>query len=264
MSYLTTDMPDLEIVRHLAELSKLAYVESEAVIAEMLKGHYSEIGFLNDPRGIDSQVGFVAANADTIVVVFRGTRQVMAWLDNFRCDLVKSGGRGIHRDFVETVEAIAPQLDSAIEQLHLPGREIWLTGHSRGGALATVAADRLQSKGYSPHVFTFGAPQVGDEQFAESYSPESHLRFENFKDPVPFIPRGKGYQPVGKRAFLPPSGAPYIADGSFLDFVVFGAEKVGLLLELPRILDDPVLLTQAIGEHHHIEQYLQKLDPRRF
>ena len=49
---------------------------------------------------------------------------------------------------------------------------LYLTGHSLGGAVATLLAARLVSMGVAPDrlsVFTFGAPTVGNTAFAEEY-----------------------------------------------------------------------------------------------
>ena len=50
------------------------------------------------------------------------------------------------------------------------GEHLYLTGHSLGGAVATLLAARLISMGVEPDrlsVFTFGAPTVGNTAFAE-------------------------------------------------------------------------------------------------
>ena len=52
------------------------------------------------------------------------------------------------------------------------GEHLYLTGHSLGGAVATLLAARLISMGVEPDrlsVFTFGAPTVGNTAFAEEH-----------------------------------------------------------------------------------------------
>ncbi len=44
-------------------------------------------------------------------------------------------------------------------------RRVWFTGHSLGGALATLAAGRYER---APEVYTFGAPRVGDGEHVKS------------------------------------------------------------------------------------------------
>lgn len=57
-------------------------------------------------------------------------------------------------------------------------RKLYLTGHSLGGAAATLAGARLLSMGISPEqleVITFGAPAVGNEAFAAKFRPTLNL-----------------------------------------------------------------------------------------
>ncbi len=60
-----------------------------------------------------------------------------------------------------------------LRELAADGNErLYLTGHSLGGAVATLLAARLVSMGVEPDklsVFTFGAPTVGNTAFAEEY-----------------------------------------------------------------------------------------------
>jgi hypothetical protein len=67
-------------------------------------------------------------------------------------------------------------------------RKLCLTGHSLGGAAATLAGARLLSSGINPEqleVITFGAPAVGNAAFANKFSPTLHLtRIVNSGDMV--------------------------------------------------------------------------------
>lgn len=69
-----------------------------------------------------------------------------------------------------------------------PQRKLYLTGHSLGGAVATLSAARLADLGVSPHqlqVITFGAPAVGNEAFARAYEHKFSLtRVAMVGDPV--------------------------------------------------------------------------------
>jgi len=79
-------------------------------------------------------------------------------------------------------------------------RQIVFTGHSLGGATAHISAatflkenDALKDR---VHVFTYGAPRAGDEDFQESLAAGMGERMANFRhqaDPVPMeplLPRG--------------------------------------------------------------------------
>ena len=64
-----------------------------------------------------------------------------------------------------------------------------LTGHSLGGAVATIVGQRLIDFGFAPdrlQVITFGAPAVGNTPFAKMYGDRLELiRVTNSEDPVP-------------------------------------------------------------------------------
>ena len=64
-----------------------------------------------------------------------------------------------------------------------------LTGHSLGGAVATIAGQRLIDSGFNPdrlQVITFGAPAVGNKAFKKMYGDRLDLiRVTNSEDPVP-------------------------------------------------------------------------------
>ena len=64
-----------------------------------------------------------------------------------------------------------------------------LTGHSLGGAVATIAGQRLIDFGFAPErlqVITFGAPAVGNKAFKQMYGDRLDLiRVTNTQDPVP-------------------------------------------------------------------------------
>ena len=70
-----------------------------------------------------------------------------------------------------------------------PEAHLLLTGHSLGGAAATLMGQRLLSYGIDPqriHVVTFGAPAIGNQAFAEKYGRRLDLlRVTNTADPVP-------------------------------------------------------------------------------
>lgn len=73
------------------------------------------------------------------------------------------------------------------------GREkdalLLLTGHSLGGAVATIVGQRLIDFGFDPSrlkVITFGAPAVGNKAFKQMYGDRLDLlRVTNTQDPVP-------------------------------------------------------------------------------
>ncbi len=97
----------------------------------------------------------------------------------------------VHRGFYDTLERIflnppheemgGLTVSEALQQKLRadPTEKLYLTGHSLGGAVATLAAAELSEAGVSPkqlEVISFGAPAVGDERFAERYKDKFGLK----------------------------------------------------------------------------------------
>ena len=83
-----------------------------------------------------------------------------------------------------------------------------LTGHSLGGAVATLVGQRLIDFGFDPNrlqVITFGAPAVGNTPFAQMYGERLDLiRVTNSEDPVPLTLQAvlRNYKQFGKEVRL--------------------------------------------------------------
>jgi alpha-beta hydrolase superfamily lysophospholipase len=75
---------------------------------------------------------------------------------------------------------VATDLDRLVPDLDEP---LFLTGHSLGGALATLAASRWPARA----CYTFGAPRVGDGAFARTLRAPLY-RVVNGQDVVPRVP----------------------------------------------------------------------------
>lgn len=77
------------------------------------------------------------------------------------------------------------------------GSRIYVTGHSLGGALATIFAAQLLREHGATHavsLYTFGAPRAGDSEFASAFETSvattnaSATRFHFERDPVVQVP----------------------------------------------------------------------------
>lgn len=151
--------------------------------------------------------GFVGRSNKAVLVAFRGTESIENCLTDAETPLVCCSpypGR-VHRGFAEGVETVW----SEIRPLLGPpsrSRPLWLTGHSLGGALATLASVRLASEGYAVRaVYTYGSPRVGDRLFRDFYR-HAHYRFVNDNDLVPHLPFRWCYKHVGLLEFLDNEG----------------------------------------------------------
>ena len=137
-----------------------------------------------------TQAALVVGN-DAAFLVFRGTSDLLDWLTNLRVAPTAwpEGGR-VHEGFARALQKVVDEVDSELQRLSLP---TFVTGHSLGGALATLASSR------HPFVaaYTFGAPRVGDAEFWTTLRCPLH-RVVNGRDLVPRLPpRRLGYVHAG-------------------------------------------------------------------
>ena len=154
--------------------------------------------------------GFVAVrrvggDMDMAVVSFRGTENLRDWETNLRYSqtLVKSPhyapngltGR-VHQGFLDAFMPVRGRVDRYMPRA--AGLPIYITGHSRGGALAILEAAHLSGWGLEA-CHTLGTPRVGDKEFAGSLQTPVY-RVVNPLDAVPRVPaRSQGYSHSGAR-----------------------------------------------------------------
>ena len=190
----------------LAEHANLAYFPKEAL---GVRFEHEEFAFIEGyGRRVNTQAFVVTLNQG-VIVAFRGTQQ---WED-VMTDLWASTTirhrssplRRVHEGFCAAYEAVSDQILDEIKK-RKPAR-VYVTGHSLGGALATLAALDIAQMETAPKVkppevtmYNFGGPRVGDWGFAEYYNgivDHSH-RVVAGRDAVPHLPTA-GWWPLGYR-----------------------------------------------------------------
>ena len=149
-----------------------------------------------EPFSRGAATGFVARKADHVILAFRGTaatdeewNQVLVqWLANLNYAQVEGANGRLHQGFVEALDLAWVTIRKRLREAMTPGCKLWVTGHSLGGALATLAAARLAEESMAPEaVYVFGSPRVGDKTFAAGYKPVLH-RVELGNDIVCHMP----------------------------------------------------------------------------
>ena len=213
----------------LCEAATLVYAEPEFVSETFeTKAGLTVKSFISG-KGTEC---FVASNDHFAIIAFRGTESrprlssPLDFGDVFRDLLtdveiapVRSGQGGkVHHGFQQAVDEVWLDHDqregiaSYLSRLDGDGhtRTIWVTGHSLGAALATLAAIRCQRL---HGLYTYGSPRVGDEGFTKSFHQIinerfgiEHYRFVNDKDIVTTVPPQGFYRHVGLRKHISSDG----------------------------------------------------------
>ena len=195
----------------LAEVSTLVYASKDFVRSQFRRAGLPEVKYFEN----NSTQCYVANNDKFAIVAFRGSeiwkkketfdlKEVFAeintnvdiWLTDWQ-----QGGK-VHRGFKEALDEVWPDLLPYIRGLHNKGCKIWITGHSLGGALATLFASQYNS---AQGVYTFGSPRVGNKVFKEHFEVKIY-RFVNNDDVVPWVPPAGKYVHVGELKFIDSHG----------------------------------------------------------
>jgi triacylglycerol lipase len=127
---------------------------------------------LQEQKGLP--IGFIASNKMDIYLVFRGTMTVREFVRDFNITMstypyAKNGK--VHDGFVQIYNTFRSSILDCLKIIG-PGKRLYVTGHSLGAALATLAVPDICSATSfkSPVVYTFASPRVGDRQFAAEYN----------------------------------------------------------------------------------------------
>ncbi|CAB4004098.1 mastigoneme [Paramuricea clavata] len=164
----------------------------------------------NGLRLIDSNKrvhGFVKYKGKAIIVSFRGTVDTKGWINNakfLKRDYQSCKGCKVHTGFSKFYNSVQMHLlakVSALSHAH-PNSKVIVTGHSLGGAMATLAAVELAKAGYKTDLITYGSPRVGNKQFSKYVDNTMNglnLRVTYKKDIVTASPpQSIGYWHVGR------------------------------------------------------------------
>ena len=212
-------MLNKELLKSLCQISGLVYKPSSFFNENYCKKQFptncSSFKYLNKQplfieSNIDCQCYVSIFNKDSILCAFRGTENTRDWLTDanmirVRMDLkdIEGDNRprahwGILRQFRSVEKNITDYIEEEIKNKDI--KNIVYTGHSLGGALATIAAQNFGHKypTLNHMCVTFGAPRCGDDDFRKKFNKVCCFskRFVNEYDPVPSLPFSLRYSHV--------------------------------------------------------------------
>ena len=173
--------------RLMVDCSAIAY-DSEPVGIEKLRSR-GLTGHLLSGRGVDAfpmAVYAIRAGSDAILA-FRGTQSGGSILQDLKVIRRRTPEGHLHAGFADGYTDIHSHVVSRLRRFS--AKRVWLTGHSLGGALAVVGANRLEEAGFDvAGVVTFGQPMVAMPDLARVLARRlrgRYVAFVNGSDPVP-------------------------------------------------------------------------------
>lgn len=150
-----------------------------------------------EKKGLRALQGY-DSYTDCIFVSFRGSSNIKNWISNIQISKVNpynNTGIAVSKGFYKDYSYIKSDL---LDNLSLLKKEyktnnIFLTGHSLGGALATLMAFDILNKytNYNiKYLITYGSPRVGNKDFSSVMNKYNYIsyRVTHYYDIVPHIP----------------------------------------------------------------------------
>jgi len=164
----------------------------------------------------------------------------------------------VHKGFLDGYECMRDPLRKVIEK-NIGNNNIWFCGHSRGGAIASIAAvdiaNKLKLEKNRIKSLTIGSPAVGDEIFRKLYEvkigSKNTYRMINCFDPVPLLFDAVNYKERKEMC-------KHVCDPYILDFgpVQVMTKEVLKIAEVNNKIEE---IGKNAYKHHLCVQYLKNM-----
>lgn len=157
---------------------------------------------VNSVLPIASTQAVIAVGRGATIVAFAGTDPLVLanWITDFDTRIASAH---VAEGIEVAAQSIWRQLQSLLDRPEAAAGKTFVTGHSLGGALAVVTADRIvKSRRGVEAVYTFGMQRPGSNQFAIEYNErigQRTYRLVHGEDFVPTFPPSEfGFHHVGR------------------------------------------------------------------
>lgn len=199
-------------------MAKISYIvyEKQNELAHTI----DNIGILNalkleDHNFIDvygfsknSTQAILVEHKDFFCFAFRGTDHIQDWWDNLKIIQFNAGSGCFHKGFWDSLDDVYYDLMDRYRELsRTKRRPLFLTGHSLGGAMTTVAVARLLHDSIDfVSAYTFGQPRAAEIKTALKLNQrikDKYFRFQNNNDIVTRVPSAlAGLKHVGTFIYI--------------------------------------------------------------
>ena len=249
----------------MAKIAKDIYLDNkngapdENGILKSLKTHDIEFMSVTGANKNSAQ-GALIEHKKFICLAFRGTDEWQDWLDNLSALSTEEPYGDLHSGFNRSCEDIWNPLFGKYQQAHKKNpRPLYITGHSLGGGMATIAAAKLAHMDLPfSGVYTFGQPRAAKRDTARMISKDCegrYFRFQNNNDIVTRIPaRLMNYSHVGQCLYITEDKEIHTDPGFWFRFLDLKSGAV-------EAVKDSLFLNESIDllEDHAMESYIEGL-----
>lgn len=188
-----------KVCAKMAKLAEIAYLDGDEANPKVKALGYANHKFFSN----DGAQCHVVWNDEEYVIAFRGTEP--SELSDLLADLnaIPRGAMTyglVHSGFRKEADKLWALLKNH-HQKHAKGK-FYITGHSLGGAMATIATSRFEEFTRVDQLTTFGSPRVGTRTFVKNIE-TPHMRYVNNNDLVTKVPLAlMGYKHHGKLQYI--------------------------------------------------------------
>lgn len=179
------------VARLLAEASLAVYEDDERTALNIMKNWCDSVISIDFVKR-DNAVAAIVEHPDFRIWTFRGTDDASDWLDNLDFELSphKMFHKGFHEHYQKVGEGMCELHSILAEQRGI--KPVYFTGHSLGGACATIAAivDAYHIGRPPAALMVFGSPRVMTSMIKDSDERMGFpfYRFRRCGDIVPRLP----------------------------------------------------------------------------
>ena len=223
------------------------YYYSKSSHKKLFKNNFTAqlLAFIRGKRSvIDLQFMYLQkkdekSGKNLITIVFQGSQEPQDWMTNLsfkdinflKRGNVHSGFYQAFRLFFQTLRKYSKDTNNNIPNLVFDNIDVFnqtskitLTGHSLGGALATLTSCYLLELGIKSEnieVYTFGAPPVGTIDYCNYYKDKLAIyRLVNSDDVVPNLDKITNLFHFGKEVVLPSNEGEIHACEGYIDNII--------------------------------------------
>ncbi|MEW6096545.1 MAG: lipase family protein [bacterium] len=235
----------------LSQICAMAYSNEPEVSPEV----YEALGTRLDiySMSVKDTQALGIANSTELIIAFRGTEPYC--INDWLTDINIKRKKGIHKGFLKAYQDIERDIRTIVKD-NL-SKDIYITGHSLGGALTSICALEFGLSYPIVGIYTFGAPRCLNKKQVKIYNSffkDISYRLVNNCDIVTRIPtRVSGYHHTAQLVYIDNNGKLHYGDSAYNLWQTFWDRVEGRLESLAHLR-----LADGIDDHA-IANYIKLL-----